>query len=365
MARAVGARAGLSDVRALVVGSGAVGGRACRQLVQDDSVREVVLAGRRIEGSERLARQMGEKVRPVLLDQLAGETFDVAVLTVAPGHRRLAERCLSGGAHVVSTVTSETVVRELLELDATARAASRNLVVGAAFAPGLSCVLARHGSSGLDRVDEIEVAKTGTAGPACEAERWQAAHARLRFAGLRRRGAARTRASFARAGSSAGAGSEPGGKLRAPELVWFPAPLGCVECRSGAFTDELLLSRAFPGATRVVVRAGDRPGVASRLAWPLRHRAERAEGIGAVRVELRGTIGSAVEMRVLGAVDRASVAAGAVSAQAGLWAVADRLGAPGAAGLAELVVDTVGFLGELAERGVKAAALGGAGSVAR
>ena len=41
------------------------------------------------------------------------------------------------------------------------------VVLGAGFAPGLTCVLAAHGMSWLDTVEEIHVSKVGTGGPAC------------------------------------------------------------------------------------------------------------------------------------------------------------------------------------------------------
>src|ERR687895_764237 len=58
-------------------------------------------------------------------------------------------------------------VRDLLDLDAEARERGLAVVVGAAFAPGLSCVLARHAASLFDEVDEIHVARHGTGGPSC------------------------------------------------------------------------------------------------------------------------------------------------------------------------------------------------------
>jgi hypothetical protein len=81
-----------------------------------------------------------------------------------------------------------------------------------------------------------------------------------------------------------------------------------------------------------------------------------------VRIEVAGRSGPAVESHVLGAIDRPAVAAGAVAALAAHWAVDGRLARPtGCAGLAALVGDTAGFLRQLAERGVRAAAPVGAG----
>ena len=81
--------------------------------------------------------------------------------------------------------------------------------------------------------------------------------------------------------------------------------------------------------------------------------------LGAVRVEVRGRQGQTHHDRVLGAIDRPAVAAGAVSALAARWVVDGRLTRTGAGGLASLV-DPGPFLAGLAERGVKAAVFEGA-----
>jgi saccharopine dehydrogenase-like NADP-dependent oxidoreductase len=65
----------------------------------------------------------------------------------------------------VSTSDAVRDVRALLDLDAEARERDRSVVVGAGFAPGLSCVLARRAAAQFDTVDEIHVAKSGTGGP--------------------------------------------------------------------------------------------------------------------------------------------------------------------------------------------------------
>ncbi|MBW3669757.1 MAG: hypothetical protein KY443_11160, partial [Actinobacteria bacterium] len=81
--------------------------------------------------------------------------------------------------------------------------------------------------------------------------------------------------------------------------------------------------------------------------------------VGAVRVEVRGRRGQGRDVRVLGALDRPGVAAGAVAAVAATWASEGRFTRAGAAGLGELVADPVPFLAELARRGVRAAAFEG------
>ena len=59
--------------------------------------------------------------------------------------------------------------------------------------------------------------------------------------------------------------------------------------------------------------------------------------LGALRVEVAGSQGLTRDARVVGAIDRPAVAAGAVAALAARWVADGRLSRPGAAGLASLV----------------------------
>jgi hypothetical protein len=74
-------------------------------------------------------------------------------------------------------------------------------------------------------------------------------------------------------------------------------------------------------------------------------------GSGAVRVELRGRRGTTQETLVLGATERPAVGAAAVVAIATEWVLSGKVAGRGMSGLAE-VDDPVGFLGELAKRGL-------------
>ena len=144
------------------------------------------------------------------------------------------------------------------------------------------------------------------------------------------------------------------------ELCFFPDPVGGQDCYRAAVPDALLLAPAFAGVQRVTARmaATRRDRMTSRL--PML-RPPHPEGvIGGVRVEVRGRRGPTQDIRVLGAIDRPAVAAGAVAAVAAVWAAEGRLARPGAGGLAELLDEPVPFLHELARRGVKAAVFEGA-----
>jgi hypothetical protein len=262
--------------------------------------------------------------------------------TPAGDHRRHAERLLEQGAAVVSTADDPDDVGPLLDLDAEARERGTAVVVGAAFAPGLTDLLVAHAAASFDAVDEIHVAKAGTGGPACA----RTHHRALRGGEVRdwRDGAWVRR----RAGSGR-------------ELCWFPDPVGATDCYRAAVPDALLLVPAFPGVQRVTGRVGAnrRDRLTSWL--PMLRRPHPEGTTGAARVEIRGRRGTGRDTVVLGALDRPAVAAGAVAALAAMWTVEGRLRRAGAAGLAELV-EPLPFLLELSRRGVRAAVFEGAGS---
>jgi hypothetical protein len=327
-------------MRIAVVGAGAVGARAARQLASSDGVDTVVVhepddtrALAVLQGltDERAVRGSVPLSRP---DGLAA-----AVLAVpCRDHVERAAQLIEQGVHVVSASDDLADVRGLLALDGRAREQGVHVVVGAAFAPGLTCLLARHGASLFDVVDEVHVAKVGTGGPACARQHH---HALSRAAVDWRDGEWIDR---------------PGGSGR--ELCWFPEPMGGADCYRAEVPDALLLQPAFSGATRITARvaANRRDRLTARL--PML-RSPHPEGtIGAVRVELRGTRQGARAVEVFGVLDRPALAAGAVAALAAVAAVRGDLLRAGAGGLAELA-DALPLLSALRDRGVKAATFQG------
>ena len=329
-------------MRALVLGVGAVGARAARQLASVPGVASVAIADPDARRSRMAVDALGpDLAAAVSFGPEACAAADVVLLCCPGDHRKPAEVALESGCDVVSAADSVANTRRLLDLDAEARERGRHVVVGAGFAPGLTCLLARHAATEVEEVDEIHVAKVGTGGPACARQH----HRALSDLAQDWRDGVWTKRS--------------GGSGR--ELVWFPDPICAVDCYRAGLPDALLLVPAFPGVTRVTARLG-----ANRrdrfTAWlPMLRRPHPEGGPGAVRVEVRGRRGKARDVRVLGAVDRPAVAAGAVAAVAAAWAAEGRLARPGAAGLAVTVSETAAFLAELARRGVKAAVFEGTG----
>jgi len=325
-------------MRVAVIGAGATGARVTRQLAATDAVEAVLVADTDTARVQALRDAMPDRVIAVDPDDVGEAAVDVAVLALPSGHHvDLARKFISRGVGVVSTSDQVDEVCDLLALDPWCRDRGVTSVVGAAFSPGYSCLLVRHAAAGFDQVDEVHVAKVGTGGPACARQH----HRALGGIGVDWRDGAWL--------------ERPGGSGR--ELCWFPDPVGGADCYRAALPDALLVKPAFPGAERVTARLGAtrRDRLTARL--PMLRRPHPEGGPGALRVEVRGRHGDQRDVRVLGAMDRPAVAAGAVAAVAAVWVADGRL-APGSAGLAA-TVDVLDFVTELARRGVRAAVFEG------
>jgi saccharopine dehydrogenase-like NADP-dependent oxidoreductase len=319
-----------------VVGVGATGARAARQLASTDAVGTVVVADTDAGRQRQVVDALGSRAQVATTEV---PEADVVVLATPAGTQTpLAARALRQGSGVVATADDVHDARGLLDLDPEAAERGATIVVGAGFSPGLSCLLARHALGALDEADEIHVAKVGTGGPACAAQH----HRALGEPGLDWR--------------DGGWVERSGGSGR--ELCWFPEPVGGEDCYRAALPDPLLLIDALPTATRLTARmaANRRDRFTARL--PMLRRPHPEGGLGAIRVEVRGWRADVRDVVVYGAMDRPAVAAGAVAAVAARAVGDGTIDRAGAFGLAALP-DPLPLLVDLAERGIRAAAFEG------
>jgi hypothetical protein len=320
-----------------------VGVRAARQLLFLGAVERLAVMDAKAGRLDAVVHSLGHPAVAADDVDTAVDGADVVILAGPAGHRPAAEAALDRGASVVSVSDDVDDVRALLALDAEAVERGVHVVVGAGFSPGLSCLLAAHAARSFEEVQEIHVAKVGTGGPACARQH----HVALQGPAV-----------------EGGAGTwqrRRGGSGRA--LIWFPDPVCGVDCYRAALPEPLLLAPAFPLAERISARVGANRRDRLTAHLPMLRRPHPEGDLGAVRVEVRGSQGRVRGDRVLGAVDRPAVAAGAVAALAARWAVDGRLARAGAGGLASLA-DPGPFLAALADRGVKAAIFEGAGASA-
>ena len=325
-------------MRVGVIGAGAVGTRAVRQLVATPDVT-VALVDPEPGRADKVATALGSQVTVV-----AGEPDDVHVVVLAhpAPHAPVATRLVRRGVHVVAVTDDPDDTAALMLLERAAVEAGVTVVVGAGFSPGLSCLLARFVAPNLDEVDEVYIAKHGTGGPACARQHH------------------RSLSGTSSAWRVDDWWTQPAGTGR--ELSWFPEPVGGKDCYRAETSEPLLLHAAFPSATRIAARtsATRRDRLTSRL--PMLRPPHAEGGLGAVRVEVRGPRAGTRAVEVVGAIDRAAIGAGAVAAVAALEVLTGAM-PPGAYGLADPRLRTEHLLAELARRGVKAARFVGTGGL--
>ena len=345
-----------------LVGAGAVGRRAARQLAETDAVERILITDRSRGLADETAQAMGARAEALEWSPDRQLPTGVTVVASAIGgaaERAVFERALEASVPAAGCADDAGTIRSLLDLDDSAREAGVTLAAGCGLAPGLADVLARHAADALEGVDEIHVARAGSAGPACRSAIDRSRHGPV----LEWRDGAWARH---RAGSGR-------------QLVWFPSPVGGLDCHRAGSGQAALLLDAFPALQRASIRLASplgpgRAGPGARVLSQIplvsallpgggaaRRRDPDGEW-GAVWVEVRGRRGRSEEILVYGAVDRMAFASGAVLGVAAVW-LAGLGAAPvanaGAHGLAALV-DPIPFLGDLARRGVKAAVFEGA-----
>ena len=309
-----------------------MGSRAASLLPSVAGVTSVVVDDPRSAHAVAVAGSVGPNcVALAPGDDWLASGAEIVILASPPNHERDARAALRAGMHVISVSDDLADIEGLLDLDGYARGLGRTVLVGAGFAPGLTCLLARHGAAELAIVDEVHVAKVGTAGPACARQH----HRALKSNGRDWRDGAWVLVS--------------GGSGR--ELCWFPDPIGGADCYRAALGDPLLLHGYFLDATRVTARmsATRRDRLTARL--PMLRPPHAEAGLGAIRVELRGRRNDQAEVIVFGCMERPSVAAGTT-----LAVVTGTLasgGCPSGAGGLGSMIPIVPTLNELARRGIR------------
>jgi hypothetical protein len=252
----------------------------------------------------------------------------------------------------VATSDTAAEVAALLDSDSEAEVRGVTVVPAAGMAPGLSCLLARHGAALFDEVDEIHTAKAGTGGPAC---------ARAHHGALSERAVDWREGGWTR---------QRGGSGR--QLAHFPEPVGPRDCYRAGLGEAMLLRRSFPGAGRITARMAATRRDRLTASLPMLRQPHGDGGPGAVRVEVwgraadpdrsdagreagtepgpgggRGRGGDRTAVVVYGAVGTPSRIAGGVAATTVRWVLAGRF-APGVRSLAD-VDDPAAFLTDLAQ----------------
>lgn len=272
-----------------VLGAGLVGRRAAGVLA--DAGVEAVLIGRHsapdVADSRIETRRDADAEHPDL---------DAVITATRSLHQvALAERWLRRDVPVVTTADRPEAVRALWTLGGAAALRGVPLAVGAAYAPGLSTLMAGHLATGLDEITHVTTARFGTGGPTCARE-----HHRSMAARAHEVHDGRPRWALGGSGRT---------------LVWFPEPVGPQDCYRAGLAEPFLLQQRFPDVPRLqaLQAATRRDRLTARL--PMLRRPHPEGLVGSVWVEVRGrSAHGGVEHRVMAATAPQATGAGAIAA---------------------------------------------------
>jgi hypothetical protein len=276
-------------VQIAVVGAGLVGRRTAMALVAHGFNNVALLS------QTREAKTCDGVIVGQGWPHPAAQDADIVVLATESARQpAMAIQLVKSGIHVVTTADNPADIERLWALDDIATEAGATLVIGAAYSPGLSTLLASYLVRTLDTVDTISTAQFGTGGPACAHEHHRAMGSSAREV---HEGVLRT--------SRGGSGRE---------LVWFPDPVGAADCYRAGLADPFLLHQAFPTVRRIESRqaATRRDRLTSRL---FMLRPPHVEGLlGAVWAEVRGHVDGRAEHRSMAVTAPQATGAAAMAA---------------------------------------------------
>ncbi len=319
-------------MRALVIGAGAVGTKVAQQLLSSNAVDKILLRDTEPEKLGIALKTLGSRVEVEHFPFPQNMDADVVVVASPRGTQLEAVKkaiSLHRPTVVVSDGLSETV--SILNLEKEAFELGVPVVVGTGFAPGLSCVLTAYGKTLLEQTEEIHVSKMGTGGPACALVHHRAL-SRMSFGWREDKWDKRL-----------------GGSGR--ELLWFPEPVGPQDCYHAALSDPILLHNAFPEVSRISAKMAATRRDRVTAFFPMLTPPHNEGGIGAIRVELRGSKNGVQENIVLGVSEHPASAAAAVTALTTEYLLKQKINLNHMSTLA-LIVEPSDFLSELTKRSI-------------
>ena len=318
-------------MRALIFGAGAVGTRVAQQLLASNSVDEILLRDISPEKLGLASKTLGSRVLVEHFPFSGSMDADIVVVASPRGTQleivKNAIR-LKRPTILVSDGLTETV--SILKLQEQAMDSRVPLIIGAGFAPGLSCVLAAYGNASMEKTEEIHISKCGTGGPACALVHHRALIRNSydwKNDWVKRRG---------------GSGRE---------LLWFPEPIGPQDCYRAALSDPVLIHHAFPDVSRITSRVAATRRDRLTASLPMLAPPHDEGAAGAIRVEVRGIKNGIQEVLVQGVVEKPAVGAASVAALTAEWFLKNKIKTQQMVTLGE-VVEPKFFLSELFKRGI-------------
>src|SRR5262249_13884773 len=135
---------------ALVIGVGAVGSRAARQLVDTPGIDRVLLADRDDTQAVQVAEALGPDAQAI--DFAPGGPIppgaDVVATALPAGvDHPVITAAIAAGVPLASSDDEHDALEQLRALSPNARSASVTVAIGCGLAPGLADVLARHAAA--------------------------------------------------------------------------------------------------------------------------------------------------------------------------------------------------------------------------
>ena len=319
-------------MQALVIGAGAVGTKVAQQLLSSNTVDKIILRDTAPEKLGLASKTLGNRVEVEHFPFSQNMDADLVIVASPRGTQLEAVKkavSLRRPTVVVSDGLSETV--SILSLEKEAFEFGVPVVVGTGFAPGLSCVLTAYGKTLLEKTEEIHVSKMGTGGPACALVHHRAL-SRMSFGWREDKWDKRL-----------------GGSGR--ELLWFPEPVGPQDCYHAALSDPILLHNAFPEVSRISAKMAATRRDRFTAFFPMLSPPHDEGGVGAIRVELRGSNNGVQENIVLGVSEHPALAAASVTALTSEYILKQKINLNHMSTLA-LIVEPSEFLSELTKRSI-------------
>ncbi len=319
-------------MQALVIGAGAVGTKVAQQLLSSNTVDKIILRDTSPEKLGLASKTLGNRVEVEHFPFSQNMDADLVIVASPRGTQLEAVKkavSLRRPTVVVSDGLSETV--SILSLEKEAFEFGVPVVVGTGFAPGLSCVLTAYGKTLLEKTEEIHVSKMGTGGPACALVHHRAL-SRMSFGWREDKWDKRL-----------------GGSGR--ELLWFPEPVGPQDCYHAALSDPILLHNAFPEVSRISAKMAATRRDRFTAFFPMLSPPHNEGGVGAIRVELRGSNNGVQENIVLGVSEHPALAAASVTALTSEYILKQKINLNHMSTLA-LIVEPSEFLSELTKRSI-------------
>jgi len=153
-------------------GTGDMGRRTAIDLAARSEVSELTVSSTDLAKAQRLAKDLGAKVKAVQVDADQPETLiqamrgkDIVANAIGPFYKYekiIVKSALKAKVNYVSICDDFDAVKSILPLDPQAEELGLSILTGMGWTPGISNILARKGADVLDDVDEINIYWAGS-----------------------------------------------------------------------------------------------------------------------------------------------------------------------------------------------------------